>query len=172
MFRIDESSIALHPTLNTDCRAPRKSNCSHIFEPKSSRRSWQRCISRRGPRSLWRCPADELIADRDRTPHLIGTMRPRANCLIQSGSYSFIRLRTRGFFKPPDSLTNLQTIARETRYLFATAVKLIPDRRSATACARSLLSGARPIRLASNFARRTPARTLSAMGPFQARTLQ
>ncbi len=50
---------------------------------------------------------------------------------------------------------------KEMRYFFATSVKLIPERRSVTTSTRSILSGARPIRLPSNFARRIPARTLS-----------
>jgi hypothetical protein len=41
---------------------------------------------------------------------------------------------TLGFFVLPDSLTKRQTVARETWYFFATSVKLIPERRSATTC--------------------------------------
>jgi len=57
-------------------------------------------------------------------------------------------------------------VARDTWYFFATLVSDIPEWRSATTCARSMLSGARPIRLPSSFARRIPARTLSTIRLF------
>ncbi len=62
---------------------------------------------------------------------------------------------------PPDALTRRQTVARETWYFFATLVKLIPERRSATTATRSMLSGARPIRRPSSLALRIPAFTRS-----------
>jgi hypothetical protein len=65
-----------------------------------------------------------------------------------------------GFFGPA-SLTKRQTVARGTRCFFATSVKLIPERRSATTCCLSIFRGARPIRRPSNFALRIPALTRS-----------
>ncbi len=58
-------------------------------------------------------------------------------------------------------MTKRQTVALEMRYFFTTLVSDIPARRSATTCARSMSSGARPSRTPSARALRIPALTRS-----------